>query len=89
MKMPVICPKCHECIELDETRESRLTSELLCESCCEDENEVADLKEEIEDIQYDLDNHAEHMKGDRRGWKSNIKQLKEKIKSLGFDYDYL
>ncbi|WP_312306577.1 hypothetical protein [Chryseobacterium sp.] len=89
MEMPVPCPRCGEWVELHDTRKSPLTEALLCDECFSVEDEVYDLKEEADDIKYDLDNHAEHMKGDRRGWKKNLKELKEKIKSLGFDYDEL
>lgn len=89
MEMPVPCPRCGEWIELHDTRKSPLTEDLLCDECFTVEDEVYDLKEEADDIKYDLDNHAEHMKGDRRGWKNNLKELKEKIKALGFDYDEL
>lgn len=87
MEMPVQCPKCKEIIELDETRESNLTKELLCSECCAEENEVFELVSEADDIQYDLNSYAEHMKGDRRGWKKNLKEIKDKIKKLGYDFE--
>lgn len=89
MEMPVICEKCDECIELNETRTSKLTKKLLCENCCDTENLVYDLFEEAKDIQYDLENNAEYMKGDRRGWKNNLKELKDKISKAGYSFDDL
>ncbi len=89
MEMPVPCPKCNEWVELNDTRTSNLTGDLLCDDCCSEENEVAELKDEIDTIQRDLDNDEDYMKGDRRGWKNNIKDLKKKIKDLGFNYDQL
>ena len=38
---------------------------------------------------YMLDNNEPEVKGDRRGWKRNIKEAKQKIKELGYDYDSL
>lgn len=89
MEMPVVCPMCNECIELHDTRQSDLTGDLLCEDCCQKDNEVAELKEEIETICLDLENHAEYMVGDRRGWKKKLNELKERMKSLGYDYDLM
>jgi len=88
MEMPVQCQKCKDIVELNSTRESNLTKKLLCSDCCSEENEVFELVSEADDIRYDLENYAEHMKGDRRGWKNNLKELKEKIKSFGYDYDF-
>lgn len=87
MEMPVTCPKCNEWVELNETRESDLTKKLLCKSCCSEENQINEWVEEARDITYDLDNNAEHMKGDRRGWRKNLKEIKDKIKKAGYDYD--
>lgn len=87
MEMPVNCVKCGEIVELDSTRQSPLNGQLICSECFDKENEVNELIEEAKDIRYDLENHAEHMKGDRRGWKKNLKELKAKIKDLGFDFD--
>jgi peptidoglycan hydrolase CwlO-like protein len=87
MEMPVICEKCNDLVELNETRESKLTNRLLCQECCSHENKVKELLEEIETIQYDLDNREDYMKGDRQGWKNKIKELKQEIKKLGYDYE--
>lgn len=87
--MPVPCNKCGNLVELHATRESLLTKKLMCDECCSVENQVNDLVEEAKDIQYDLDNHAEHMKGDRRGWKKNLKNLKQQIDDLGFNSENL
>ncbi|HUI31998.1 MAG TPA: hypothetical protein VLY84_00145 [Dysgonamonadaceae bacterium] len=89
MEMPVPCSRCNDIVELHSTKESPLSNELLCQECYSTDNQVNDLFEEAKDIQYDLENHAEHMKGDRRGWKKNLKELKNKIKKLGFDFDEL
>lgn len=87
MEMPVMC-KCGEWIELDSTRESPLKKDqLLCRECFSSEDKVNDLIQEAKDIQYDLDNDAEYMKGDRRGWKKRIKEIKEQVKKLGYNYD--
>ncbi|MCT3917517.1 hypothetical protein HZQ04_15760 [Elizabethkingia anophelis] len=85
MEMPVICNKCNELVELHSTIESDLTGNLLCRNCASEENEVKELLDEIEDIQYMLDNNDPQVKGDRRGWKANIKQLQNRIKDLGYD----
>lgn len=85
--MPVPCEKCDEWVELNSTRKSRLTKKLLCDSCCEEENNIKDMIDEIEDIQHMLDTNDPEVKGDRRGWKKNIKELKEKIKNLGYDFE--
>lgn len=89
MEMPVICEKCDDFVELNETRTSKLTKKLLCENCSDTENRVYDLFEEAKDIQYDLENDAEHMKGDRRGWKKSLKELKDKISKSGYSFNEL
>lgn len=89
MEMPVPCCKCREIVELHSTRESSLTKKLMCDECCSTSNQVNSLVEEAKDIQNDLDNHAEHMKGDRRGWKKNLKNLKQQIDDLGYSSDDL
>lgn len=87
MEMPVPCCRCEEIIELHSTRKSPLNNQLLCEDCFSTDDEVNDWVEEAKDIHYDLENHAEHMKGDRRGWKKNLKELKEKISKAGYSFD--
>lgn len=87
MEMPIDCSKCGEWVELDSTREGPLTKNLVCKNCFATEEEARSLIEEAKDISYDLENYAEHMKGDRRGWKKNLKELKEKISSLGYSLD--
>lgn len=87
MEMPVNCSKCGEWIELNSTRESPLNNQLMCSNCFDNDKEVHELIEEAKDIHYDLENYAEHMKGDRRGWKKNLKELKAKISSLGYSFD--
>lgn len=89
MEMPVLCTRCDEIIELNSTKESPLTKELLCYECFSIDDKVNDLVEEAKNIQYDLDNYEEYMKGDRRGWKRNLKELKQKINDLGFDANEL
>lgn len=89
LEMPVPCPVCEEWVELDSTRESPLTKELICDSCHTNHYKVHELKEEIDTIQLDLDNGESYMKGDRRGWKARIKEAKEEIKKLGFNYENL
>lgn len=86
MEMPVICTMCNQIVELHSTKESRINKVLLCENCYEIDDQVADLFEENKTIQNDLDNHEEYMKGDRRGWRKKIKENKEKINSLGYEY---
>ena len=85
--MPVPCPKCGEWFELNSSRESPLNKQLLCIECYEKDDEVNDLIEEAKDIHYDLENNEEYMKGDRPGWKKNLKELKVKISKLGYDLD--
>ena len=89
--MPVKCIKCEEWIELHTTKESPLNNnQLLCSDCYNKDNEVLELIEEAKDIHYDLENDEEYMKGDRRGWKKNLNEIKAKIKSRGYDFkDYL
>ena len=89
MEMPVPCKNCNEIVELDSTRQSPLTKDLVCHECFTIDDKVNDLVEEAKNIHYDLDNYAEHMKGDRRGWKRNLKDLKQKINDLGFDANEL
>ncbi len=85
--MPVSCFKCDELVELNSTRQGELSKDLLCESCYGEEDHAKCLIDEAKDIYYDLENYAEHMKGDRRGWKKNLKELKEKISALGYSFD--
>ena len=88
MEMPVPCDKCKERVELNSTRESELTRGLmLCSSCSGTESLVKQYVDEIKDIQYMLDNNDPEVKGDRRGWKQNIKDLKNKISDLDYDFE--
>lgn len=86
--MPVPCI-CGSWVELHSLRNSPLTNELICSECYSTHDIVSDCKDEIDDIQYMLDNNDENVKGDRRGWKDNIKSLKQKISKLGFDFETL
>ncbi|OJU34446.1 MAG: hypothetical protein BGN96_13895 [Bacteroidales bacterium 45-6] len=86
MEMPVPCDKCNEWVELNDTRESPLKKgRMLCRNCFSDEYEVKNKIDEIESIQYMLDNNDPEVKGNRLGWKSNIKQLRSEMSSLGYD----
>jgi len=85
MEMPVPCERCGEVVELHETRKGPLTKELVCDECFSKEDQINDLIEEAKTISDDLENHEEYMKGDRRGWKRNLKELKAKIEIEGFD----
>lgn len=88
MEMPVPCDKCHEWVELNSTRESELDkTKMLCPNCFATDSLVHDKVEEIKDIQYMLDNNDSEVKGDRRGWKRNIKELKQEITKLGYNYE--
>jgi len=88
MEMPVPCSKCGEWVELNDTRESELNKgEMLCKSCYWIDSEAKSKVREIQDIQLMLDNNDPEVKGDRRGWKRNIKELKAEIKELGYDYN--
>lgn len=87
MEMPVDCSKCGEWVELDTTREGPITKNLVCRNCFAIEEEARSFIDEAKDISYDLENYAEHMKGDRRGWKKNLKELKEKISALGYSFE--
>lgn len=89
MEMPVPCDKCGEWVELTDCRTSELTKKLLCRDCCDVEDEVKAKIDEIKDIQYMLDNNDEEVRGDRRGWKRNIKDLKKEIIELGYDPEEL
>lgn len=86
MEMPVPCDKCREWVELNSTRESKLEKgKMLCPECFSADDMVKDKIEEIKNIQYMLDNNDPEVKGDRRGWKRNIKELKNEIINLGYD----
>lgn len=90
MEMPVPCDGCHEWVELNDTRQSELDpKKMLCRECYSTDYLVNQYKEEINDIQYMLDNNEPEVKGDRRGWKRNIKELKQQISDLGYNYDDL
>lgn len=90
--MPVPCDKCKEWVELNSTRTSELdNTKMLCPECFSTDSSVHNKVGEIKDIQYMLDNNDPEVKGDRRGWKRNIKELKNEIKELGYnaeDYIY-
>lgn len=86
MEMPVPCDKCGKWVELNSTRESKLNKgQMLCHECYSIDDTVKDKIEEIKDIQIMLDNNDPEVKGDRRGWKRNIKELKKEIVDLGYD----
>lgn len=92
MEMPVPCDKCKEWVELNSTRESELDKgRLLCPECYHIDSTVKDKIDEIKDIQSMLDDNDPEVRGDRRGWKRNIKDLKTEIVEYGYsfdDYDY-
>lgn len=86
MEMPVPCDKCREWVDLNSTRESELDKgKMLCPECYSTDYLVKEKVEEIKDIQFMLDNNDQEVKGDRRGWKRNIKELKKEITNLGYD----
>lgn len=85
--MPVNCSKCGEWIELNSTRESPLNKQLMCSDCFFTEDKVNDLIEEAKEIHYGLENHEEYMKGDRHGWRRNLKEIKYEISTLGYSFD--
>lgn len=88
LECPVPCEKCNCWVELNETRESELDKNMmLCRSCYEADSQAADYIKEVKDIQYMLDNNDPEVKGNRRGWKKNQKELKQKIAELGYCYD--
>lgn len=58
---------------------------MLCPECYSTDDLVKDKIEEIKDIQLMLDNNDPEVKGDRLGWKRNIKDLKQEIIELGYD----
>jgi len=89
MEMPVLCEKCGEWVELNDCRQSELTKRLLCRDCCNVEDKVKAAADEIKDIQYMLDNNDEQVRGDRKGWKQNIKILKKEIIELGYNPEEL
>lgn len=89
MEMPTPCSKCKEVVELNDLRESNFTKEMLCDECYSTDSELYYLVDEAKDIQRDLEDYAEHMKGDRRGWKKKLKELKKQIDELGGDVDDL
>lgn len=84
-----MCDKCGEWIELNSTRESDIDKKLVCPECYNVDREVYELKEEIVDLQLDLDNEAEYMKGQRREYKKEIKEKKARILELGYSYEDL
>lgn len=86
MEMPVPCDKCRKWVELNSIRESELNKgQMLCPECYSIDDTVKDKIEEIKDIQFMLDNNDPEVKGGRRGWKRNIKELKKEIVDLGYD----
>ena len=88
MEMPVPCDKCGDWVELNETRESPLENgKMLCKQCYSEASQIKDIVAEIKDIQYMLDNNDESVKGDRRGWKANMKVLKNQLLQQGYDFD--
>lgn len=87
MEMPVPCSDCQKWIDLDETRTSPYDKKLKCQECYQKDSNAYEIYREAYDIQCDLDCYAEHMKGDRRGWKKNLKVLKNKLNELGYDYE--
>ena len=89
MEMPVPCSKCGEWIELNDTRESDISKELVCSECYDIDREAYELKEEIVDLQLDLDNEPEYMKGQRREYKKEIKEKKARIVELGYSFEDL
>lgn len=89
MERPVICQECTEEVELHSCKESPINNKLICPECYYKHDKANDYADEAKVIQLDLDNKEDYMKGDRRGWKNNIKQLKLKIKELGFEPDDL
>jgi|GEM_PF-2128510 hypothetical protein len=88
MEMPVPCSKCKKWVELNDTRKSRLNrGDMLCPNCYSNDYSAYEMIREINDIQSMLNNNDPEVKGDRRGWKKNIKELKEEVAELGFDSD--
>lgn len=86
LEMPVPCNGCSRLVDLNDTRESTLDKgKMLCPECYHNDSEVKFKIEEIEDIQYMLDNNEKELRCDRKGWKRNIKELKKEIIELGYD----
>lgn len=84
--MPVPCSECGEWVELNSTYESNLKKGFtLCPECYSVDSSVKSKIEEIKYIEYMLDNNEPEVRGDRRGWRRNIKELKKEIADLGYD----
>jgi hypothetical protein len=83
MEMPVPCDGCGEWVELNECRHSPLTQKLVCRNCAQRDKKTYDIRSRIEELQLDLDDNAEYMKGNRRGYKKELKDLKMKL--TGFE----
>jgi hypothetical protein len=82
LEMPVPCDGCGEWVELNECRESPLTQNLVCRNCYQRDKKIDDIRSQIEELQLDLDNDAEYVKGNRRKYKKELTDLKLKLIEL-------
>ena len=79
MEMPVPCNKCGEWVELNDTRQSPYSEELICPECYNAEEARKEIENEIRDLEEDLENEAEYTVGHRREHKKQLKELRERL----------
>ena len=80
MEMPCLCD-CGKWFDLNDGRESPYRRDVvICRDCYDKQSERRELENQIEDLQLDLDNEAEYTVGNRRMYKKELKELKEKLK---------
>lgn len=88
LEMPVPCAECDDWVELNETRESPIyRNKMVCKNCYAEHYIIKEIVDEIKDIQYMFDCNDETLKGDRRGWKKNMKDLKNELLEKGYRFD--
>lgn len=61
MEMPVLCSRCGEWVELNDTRQSPYKDDLVCRSCFDKLSERKELENEIFELEIDFENNAEYL----------------------------
>ena len=79
MEMPCLCD-CGEWFDLNDGRTSPYRDVVVCRDCYDRQCERKELEDQIEELQLDLDNGAEYTISNRRMYKKELKELKEKLK---------
>ena len=81
MEMPCPCDDCGKWFDLNDGRESPYRRGItICRECHDRQSERKELENQIEELQLDLDNEAEYTVGNRREYKKELKELKQKLK---------